>query len=185
MIDYIQTYVDTVAEIEKECTEKTEASRRELVTNKRGAARAAGEQQYYVVASALQRLRDARKAVARAEIAVAGDRFTAWMLENCTSYPEHVDLVLQAMPLDIHGLRKLCADNGWCGEFDRYLDAAIRAGVIDDGRSQERKDFEQWFRSNYSIRETGLAQINEHLDKVVAAEVAALQASKKGAKADA
>ena len=182
MEEAVATYLKTVAEVRTEHDAQVGELRNTLIGNKRGVNRDAGEREYYKKASPLTRLRDARLAVARAELGVHGDPLAVWMLENCTSYPEHVDAVLKALPLDIDGLRKLGKKEGWCSTFDHLLLAAIRAGVLDDGRVPERRDFDEWVRNTFSVRDSWLVQMNERIDLIVKAEIAAAAAAKKTTK---
>lgn len=169
----VELYLNAAEEARNQHTAQTKELHAALVGNKRGANRTAGEAEYYKKANALARLRDARIAMARAELGVNGDPLALWMLDNCAGYPEHVDAVLKALPLDIKGLRALSRKEHWCSEFDRLLNAAVAAGVVDDGRLPERREFDQWVRANFSIRDSYITQMNDWVDKIVKAEAAA------------
>lgn len=170
MLDYVQKYFDAVSAADKEYSEKTNALMAALVSNKRGAARAQGEREYRLLSTALGNIRESAKAIARAQLALDGDVFVAWMVANCAAYPGHVDAVIRILPADLDAVRKVAQEQSWCGEFDRLVASAMRDGILMDGYGKERAEFADWLRSNWGVRETHLGDLMQRAEKVFTAE---------------
>lgn len=182
MLDCVKTYYEKTAEINAKYQFDLSEAHRTLIGNKRGENRAAGDRAYNNRVRVLEAVRDAALASARADLAVAGDELVAWIILNCGRYPDHQKIILEALPAPIDELRRICAAQGWCGEFDTLLQQAVRAGVLDDGRTPEWHVFEQWLRNYITNRESQIGEINGHIEKIVAAALKAAKDKEKPAK---
>jgi hypothetical protein len=83
----------------------------------------------------------------------------------------NAEKVLCALPLDYDGLVKFAADQGWCGDFDDYLDEAVEAGVVAAPARHSIpavKELMQWFREEVSSSRLERNQLATMLDAVVA-----------------
>lgn len=180
MLDIVKTYFDAADAITARYTGAVEEERTKLAATAPGAERNKAEVVYGANIAKLRRLRDASREMERAKLALTtDDALIGWMLEHCTSYPDHMEIVLKALPLNLEGLRQLKADNAWCGDFDDLLRQAVRAGVVDDGRSPQRRELEEWLRRNFSVTQRYMDELHGRVDQVVAAEAAAYLAPQK------
>lgn len=129
--------------------------------------------------------RDARIALAKAKLEIAqesgwgsltqsSDPLIRWIAQNCENHKEHATEILKALPAPLSTLQEIAGEGGWCGEWDRLVDRAVRDGVIADDRTPELRELEIWVRRQIGPSEAFTQRLR-----------AALQAEREAGRAEA
>ena len=169
MLDTVQAFFDATAKIHTDYAARVA----ELNGNLDRSART----------RALQRIRDHHVEVAWAELELTDDKLVRFIVRNYANngYRSQAETVLRALPLDLEGLRDLGREQAWCSDYHRALNTAIREGLVEDGRTPQRRELDLWLRSNWTNDEGQLARLTAFVDAIVAAEAPGAKAADKGA----
>lgn len=129
---------------------------------------------YDVLTDEQRNLKQVRENTAWNLLGHDSDELIAWIVNNCDNYRSYANVVLAALPLDVDGLRQLRLDEGWCSDYNRYLENALNAGVVSEpGVSRERRKVVTWVTKRSHFYDSDRQKLNELLVAYAAAEVAA------------
>ncbi|MGN6162563.1 MAG: hypothetical protein ACTHOG_12780 [Marmoricola sp.] len=101
------------------------------------------------------------------------DPMVQWIVRNVgDDYRDHAITVLNALPLDLEGLRQLREEQGWCDRYDKYLERAIEAGVVQAaGAMRQRMQLDAWLRRQFSPYSSQTDEFKRLVDQLIVAEV--------------
>lgn len=114
------------------------------------------------------------------------DKFIAYMAKDWLgSYPSHIETILKALPATVEDLDVISSTNNWCSEYERFIEAAIEAGVIAARRplTKAEKELDTWVRRNWSSNKL-TRQTLVNLARAVAEEAVAAAAGTDEKSAD-
>lgn len=102
---------------------------------------------------ALGQIRDGSIDLAWANLQDSDDKLVSFIARNCGGYRNDSEpyalVILKLLPASLDQIKKTAIEGNWCNVFDNFMVQALQEGVIEDTRSQARKDMERWVRSNY------------------------------------
>lgn len=133
---------------------------------------AAGQKKYDRVQSVSEQIWEAEIELAVAALRLSEDKLVQFILDEAVRQEsmEHADVILEELPLDYAGLRKLGRDRGWCGDYSRALNRAVTAGVVENDTTPERTALEEYLGGVVS-RTSYVQRAHELVDALVNAEV--------------
>lgn len=71
--------------------------------------------------------------ILRDEARAAGHKEVAWIVDNCLDNEQEAGILVKYLPATIEELWSIAKDNhDMCGVFDRYMERAVNAGVLND-----------------------------------------------------
>jgi hypothetical protein len=75
------------------------------------------------------------------------DPLVRYIAENLRDFSEHAEEVFKILPATLDELDQLAAAKSWCSDWDRYVRAAQRAGVLPEAESptEAEKALYTWF----------------------------------------
>jgi hypothetical protein len=151
----------------------------ENVSGLRGLERDKMYQDFNTERRALQNIRRAKIDLAWARLGLSGDPLLRWIATQVdASYrPDHADKIVRMLPATLDQMRKVAQENEWCSDFTMFVDRAIAAGVLDDGRTPERRALETWVRDNWNARYIDV--VNNLVDAILQAEAQSVVDARK------
>lgn len=171
------------ADVQKyfDAQENYQTKRREAL-DERDRAVSAEYDKYDTTCQQLTAERDA----AREALRESSDPLVAWIAKvPMRNYPDHATEALKILPATREDLDALAARNGWCAEWDRFMDKAEQAGVL-PGAPQRTEETQQLLQQLESYFGTETFRTYRGLiSTAIKAEVAAALAAEKTATATA
>jgi hypothetical protein len=138
---------------------------------------------YNAVTNALQNMRDGTINLAWANLQDSDDKLVAFIARNCGGYRNDSEpyalVILRMLPASLDQIKKTAIEGNWCNVFDNFMAQALQEGVIEDTRSQARKDLERWVNGNFGGRYWS-STLEPLVNKVLEQEAEAFVAVKNG-----
>lgn len=108
--------------------------------------------------------------LAWAKLGLAENKLVAYMARHIpTNYRRgHAVPILKILPASLSQMREVAVKYDWCNEFERLMNEAVAAGVVDDERTKERQDLDRYLANVVNRRY--IVEINTLVSKVLEAE---------------
>lgn len=177
-MSHIQAYETAAREINA-TYDATYAAARDAMD---AARRVARETFDAAINAANETRKQAKRDAAEKLVGEVTDPFGQWLLkETLVDYPSQTLALLVELPMSAEQVDEWASVNRWDYVWEEMRPRALRDGVITETPvSAARHELIDWVKRNYSVNSSTLREINQRLNALIAAEVAAATEKQAG-----
>lgn len=150
-VEAFVTAIDAANEAHQQTVNETETAYNAVYNDSRSTneERDAVYQRYRQARSTNDAIRNATFELEWAKLGLSENPLVAYMARNIPSnYRKgHAVPILKILPATLAEMREVAVSHGWCQEFERLMNDGIAAGVVDDGRTKQRRELDNYVNS--------------------------------------
>ena len=170
MLPEVETFTEAIEAIEEAYAEECNTAANEWRREQTPATRRI----YDIKLNTAHEIIEVRRNSAWKLLAASENPLVAWIAQNCRDNDDEARTVLENLPLDYAGLVTLADDKDWCTDtFDPYLRRAVEDGVVTGPATSPERTALLNLADDWELNRSDILTLSQHLEKIVAAEVAA------------